>query len=61
MAAGCFTLLMQGSVFVEFTEKLTADKFLALEEIKFKDVPLLKESKWVKCSVHTAAVFIGCL
>lgn len=39
------TKAFKGSVFVEFTEKLTADKFLALEEIKFKDVPLLKESK----------------
>ena len=45
----------KGSVFVEFVEKESADKFLSQETVKYEDVELTKESKLVLCdfSSHT--------
>ena len=44
----CYANLLQGSVFVEFSEKPMADGFLGLPTVKFNDTELIKESKSVK-------------
>ena len=35
----------KGSVFVEFSEQDTTDKFLTLQSVKFEETELVKESK----------------
>lgn len=37
--------VFKGSVFVEFHSKAEADGFLALPEVEFRDVKLVRESK----------------